>query len=67
MRTVLSARRHPYATGQTSAGEVASSLEVGSERTLSGVFPSATRLFAGLVTDEQFEDFMTIPAYDLLS
>jgi malate synthase len=41
--------------------------EVGSERTLSGVFPSATRLFAGLVTDEQFEEFMTLPAYDLLS
>ncbi len=41
--------------------------EVGSERTLSGVFPSATRLFAGLVTDEQFDEFMTLPAYDLLS
>jgi malate synthase len=41
--------------------------EVGSQRTLSGVFPSATRLFAGLVLDDEFEEFMTLPAYDLLS
>jgi malate synthase len=41
--------------------------EVGSQRTLAGVFPSATRLFAGLVLDEEFEEFMTLPAYDLLS
>ena len=41
--------------------------EVGSQRTLAGVFPSATRLFAGLVTDDRFEEFMTLPAYDLLS
>jgi len=41
--------------------------EVGSARTLCGVFPSATRLFAGMVTDEHFDDFMTLPAYELLS
>ncbi len=41
--------------------------EVGAARTQSGVFPTATRLFAGMVTDETFEDFMTLPAYELLS
>lgn len=41
--------------------------EVGSQRTLGGVFPSATRLFDALVTDEHFEEFMTLPAYELLS
>jgi malate synthase len=41
--------------------------EVGSARTLSGVFPSATRLFAGIVTDDCFTEFMTLPAYELLS
>ena len=41
--------------------------EVGSARTLSGVFPSATRLFAGMVTDDNFVEFMTLPAYELLS
>jgi malate synthase len=41
--------------------------EIGAARTQSGVFPTATRLFAGMVTDETFEDFMTLPAYELLS
>jgi len=41
--------------------------EVGAARTLSGVFPTATRLFAGMVTDECFDEFMTLPAYELLS
>jgi malate synthase len=41
--------------------------EIGAARTLSGVFPTATRLFAGMVTDEIFDDFMTLPAYELLS
>jgi len=40
--------------------------EIGAARTLSGVFPTATRLFAGMVTDEAFDDFMTLPAYELL-
>jgi len=42
-------------------------LEVGSARTQSGVFPTATRLFAGMVTSDSFDDFMTLPAYELLS
>jgi malate synthase len=42
-------------------------LEVGSARTQSGVFPTATRLFAGMVTGDTFDDFMTLPAYELLS
>jgi len=41
--------------------------EVGHARTQSGMFPTATRLFAGMVTSEQFDDFMTLPAYELLS
>ena len=41
-------------------------LEVGSARTQSGVFPTATRLFAGMVTSDSFDDFMTLPAYELL-
>jgi malate synthase len=41
--------------------------EVGSARTQSGVFPTATRLFAGMVTSDTFDDFMTLPAYELLS
>jgi malate synthase len=41
--------------------------EVGNARTLSGVFPTATRLFAGMVSSESFDDFMTLPAYELLS
>jgi malate synthase len=41
--------------------------EVGSARTQSGVFPTATRLFAGMVTSDSFDDFMTLPAYELLS
>jgi malate synthase len=40
--------------------------EVGAARTQSGVFPTATRLFAGMVTDEAFDEFMTLPAYELL-
>jgi hypothetical protein len=31
------------------------------------VFPTATRLFAGMVTADTFDDFMTLPAYELLS
>ncbi len=41
--------------------------EVGNARTLSGVFPTATRLFTGMVTSDSFDDFMTLPAYELLS
>jgi malate synthase len=41
--------------------------ELGNARTRSGVFPTATRLFAGMVTSDSFDDFMTLPAYELLS
>jgi malate synthase len=41
--------------------------EIGNARTLSGVFPTATRLFAGMVISDTFDDFMTLPAYELLS
>jgi malate synthase len=40
--------------------------EVGGARMLAGVFPSAARLFANMVTSETFDDFLTLPAYDLL-
>jgi malate synthase len=41
--------------------------EVGSARTQSGVFPTATRLFTALVTSDSFDEFMTLSAYELLS
>jgi malate synthase len=41
--------------------------EVGSARTQSGVFPTATRLFTAMVTSDSFDEFMTLPAYELLS
>jgi malate synthase len=41
--------------------------EVGSARTQSGVFPTATRLFTAMVTSDSFDEFMTVPAYELLS
>jgi malate synthase len=40
--------------------------EVGGARMLAGVFPSAARLFAGMVTSESFDEFLTLPAYELL-
>jgi malate synthase len=40
--------------------------EVGGARMLAGVFPSAARLFAGMVTNETFVEFLTLPAYELL-
>jgi malate synthase len=40
--------------------------EVGSARMLAGMFPSAARLFADMVTSETFDDFLTLPAYELL-
>jgi malate synthase len=40
--------------------------EVGGARTLAGVFPSAARLFAGMVTADSFDEFLTLPAYELL-
>jgi malate synthase len=40
--------------------------EVGGARMLAGVFPSAARLFAGMVTADTFDEFLTLPAYELL-
>jgi malate synthase len=40
--------------------------EVGGARMLAGVFPSAARLFADMVTSETFDEFLTLPAYELL-
>jgi malate synthase len=40
--------------------------EVGGARMLAGLFPSAARLFHAMVTNETFDEFLTLPAYDLL-
>jgi malate synthase len=40
--------------------------EVGGARMLAGIFPSAARLFAAMVTSETFDEFLTLPAYELL-
>jgi malate synthase len=40
--------------------------EVGGARMLAGLFPSAARLFHSMVTNETFDDFLTLPAYELL-
>jgi malate synthase len=40
--------------------------EVGPARLASGVFPSAARLFASMVKADVFDDFLTVPAYDLI-
>lgn len=41
--------------------------EVGAARLASGVFPTATRLFEEMIMEDQFEEFLTLPAYELLS
>jgi hypothetical protein len=33
---------------------------------LAGVFPTAARLFSAMVKSETFDDFLTLPAYELL-
>src|SRR5262249_52009734 len=40
--------------------------EVGDERWQHGRFPKARELFTKLVTERRFEEFLTLPAYDLL-
>jgi malate synthase len=40
--------------------------EVGGARMLAGVFPSAARLLSAMVTSETFDEFLTLPAYELL-
>jgi len=41
--------------------------EVGAARLTEGVFPSAARLFEQMIKSESFDEFLTLPAYDLLS
>jgi malate synthase len=41
--------------------------EVGAARLTHGVFPSAARLFEQMTKSETFDEFLTLPAYELLS
>jgi malate synthase len=41
--------------------------EVGATRLLGGVFPTAARLFERLTQQDTFDEFLTLPAYDLLN
>jgi malate synthase len=41
--------------------------EVGAERLTNGVFPTAARLFEQMTKNETFDEFLTLPAYELLS
>jgi malate synthase len=40
--------------------------EVGHGRLLNGVFPTAVRLFEQMTKQDEFDEFLTLPAYDLL-
>jgi malate synthase len=40
--------------------------EVGATRLTNGVFPSAARLFEQMIKSETFDEFLTLPAYELL-
>jgi malate synthase len=41
--------------------------EVGASRLTGGVFPTAARLFEQMIKSETFDEFLTLPAYELLS
>jgi malate synthase len=41
--------------------------EVGSARLAGGVFPTAARLFAEMVKQDSFDEFLTLPAYEHLT
>ena len=41
--------------------------EVGAARLSQGVFPTAARLFEQMIKSETFDEFLTLPAYELLS
>ena len=41
--------------------------EVGLARLASGVFPTATRLFAQMAQSDYFDEFLTLPAYEYLN
>jgi malate synthase len=40
--------------------------EVGAARLLNGIFPTAVRLFEKMIKQDEFDEFLTLPAYDLL-
>ena len=40
--------------------------EVGAQRLLHGVFPSAARLFERMIKQDAFDEFLTLPAYELI-
>ena len=40
--------------------------EVGTERLLGGVFPSAARLMERMIKQDGFDEFLTLPAYELI-
>jgi malate synthase len=41
--------------------------EVGATRLSGGVFPTAARLFEQMTKNDTFDEFLTLPAYELLS
>ena len=41
--------------------------EVGSARLADGVFPTAARLFAEMIKQDSFDEFLTLPAYEYLT
>jgi malate synthase len=41
--------------------------EVGASRLTHGVFPTAARLFEQMTKSETFDEFLTLPAYELLN
>jgi len=41
--------------------------EVGPARLAGGVFPTAARLFEQMTKQDVFDEFLTLPAYELLS
>jgi len=40
--------------------------EVGAERFANGHFQAAAQLFARMITSDEFDEFLTLPAYELL-
>ena len=40
--------------------------ELGSERFAAGSFETATKLFVEIVRNDEFDEFLTLPAYDYL-
>ena len=41
--------------------------EVGPARLAEGVFPTAARLFERMTKQDRFDEFLTLPAYELLN